>query len=320
MDKYEPMKGHYLPSIYRFPKLFRRLSNQKQEATKHFISLRESKAYRLKQNAVLIQGLKMLRELRDDGFSMRSITATAEKEPPTESCIKHPAIDVLNHPEAFPAKNYYVCDVDLTRRILGTASRPNRHEIFGEVELKNTPIPAQPERLLVFDHVNDPGNLGTLVRTACALGWPAGLITTGTCDMYNDKTVRASRGMTLRWPHKLVPMNELIEFLKSLNMTPLVADMLDKNTANADVWAPNAPNAEKIGLETGICFWNFKGKPKEVPARPALILSSEHKGVQGMDDELRVSIPMADGVESLNVAAAGSMIMHELNRLRQMKQ
>ncbi|KAI9495685.1 Alpha/beta knot methyltransferase [Zychaea mexicana] len=300
------------PRVYQFPQLFRRLSNQKQQFTKHFIDLRESKSYRLENQTALVPGLKMLRELRDDGFKMRSLVITAEKEPHDESAIKHPAIDVLKNPDAFPAKRYFVCDVDLTRRILGTASRPGRHEIFAELELKPQRVPDSADRLLVFDHVNDPGNLGNLVRTGMALGWDAGLITTGTCDMYNDKTIRASRGLTLKWPHKLVPVPDLVEYLRSRNMTPVVADMMPSTSSQTgssradDVWTPPGSN---------ICFWNFQGKTQTLPQRPALILSSEHRGVKGLDDELRVSVPMARGIESLNVSSAGSMLMHELDRL-----
>ena len=299
------------PRIYQFPRLFRRLSNQKQQFTKHFINLRESKAYRLEQQSVLVPGLKMCRELRDDGFEMRSIVVTAEKEPHDESAIKHPAIDVLRNPDAFHADKYFVCDVDLTRRILGTASRPGRHEIFAELKLKQelNKIPKDADRLLVFDHVNDPGNLGNLVRTGKALGWNAGVITTGTCDMYNDKTIRASRGLTLKWPHVLVKVPDLVAYLTERNMTPVVADMLPSTTK--DIWTPSNSN---------ICFWNFQGKPQQLPQRPALILSSEHRGVQGLDNELRVSIPMTKGVESLNVSSAGSMIMSELNRLLSAKE
>ncbi|KAI8146446.1 Alpha/beta knot methyltransferase [Fennellomyces sp. T-0311] len=292
------------PRIYQFPKLFKRISNQKQRFTKHFIDLRESRPYRLEHQSVIVPGLKMLRELRDDGFRLRSLVVTAEKEPHDESAIKHPAIDVLKNPDAFPAEKYFVCDVDLTRRILGTASRPGRHEIFGELELKDLEIPSDCDRLLVFDHVNDPGNLGNLVRTGKALGWNAGLITTGTCDMYNDKTIRASRGMTLKWPYEFVKVPDLVAYLKERHMTPLVADMLPDSAT--DAWTPEG---------SSICFWNFHGSKQGVPKRPALILSSEHHGVQGLDEELRVSIPMERGVESLNVAMAGGMVMHELNRL-----
>ncbi len=55
-------------------------------------------------------------------------------------------------------------------------------------------------RLLVLDGVQDPGNLGTLLRTALALGWQAVYLLEGCCDPFNDKAVRASRGASFRIP------------------------------------------------------------------------------------------------------------------------
>ncbi|KAI9026592.1 Alpha/beta knot methyltransferase [Phycomyces nitens] len=311
------------PAQYKFPQIFKRLFNQKDNKVKHLIDLRESKAYRQEKGNVLVQGLKTIRELRNDGFRLESLIVTAKKDPYTESEIKFPALQALQNPDAFRAKNLYLVDVDLTRRILGTASRPGRHELFAEVQIPKMSLPDKKDinRLLVFDHVNDPGNLGTLVRTAKGLGWSAGLTTTGTCDMYNDKTIRASRALSLKWPFELVGINDLVSFLKTYEMTPVVADMmppLDSKYAD-DLWSPSEGKVKdgqtSVGLGSGLWFWNFQGKAQEVPKRVALILSSEHNGAQGLDDELRVSIPMDKGVESLNVASAGSMLMYEFNRL-----
>ncbi|ORZ03471.1 hypothetical protein BCR43DRAFT_483438 [Syncephalastrum racemosum] len=301
------------PLTYEFPKLFKRFTNQKQQVVHHLILLRENKQYRERQGAALVPGLKMLTELRNEGFEFKSLTVTAEKEPHDFSAIKFPANQVIQNPDAFPANQYYLIDVDLTRRILGTASRPGRHEIFAEIKLPKNELPPKEEvdRMLIFDHVNDPGNLGTLVRTARALDWKTGLTTTGTCDMYNDKTLRASRCNTLRWPHKRVPVSGLVEFLKKYDMTPVVADMLRPDVQ--DAWSPEDVQGPP-GPGTGLWFWNWKGRTPEFPKRPALILSSEHHGVQGLDDELRLSIPM-ENTESLNVASAGSMLMWEMNRL-----
>ncbi|KAF7732483.1 Myocyte-specific enhancer factor 2C [Apophysomyces ossiformis] len=297
------------PVRYRLPDLFKRLANQTNPTVQHFIRLRENKSYRFEKNGVLVQGLKTIRELRDDGFKIRSLAVTVVKEPHDESVIKFPALQVIHNPDAFPADRYFAIDVDLTRRILGTASRPGRHEIFAEIPIPETKFPEKEsvDRFLVFDHVNDPGNLGNLVRTAKGLGWNQGLITTGTCDLYNDKTIRASRALSLRWPHKLVPIRDLVEFLKAYDMTPIVADMIPSDSnRRMDLWSPTKGTLGEGKMpepNSGIWFWNFKGKQQELPKRPALILSSEHKGVQGLDDELRVSVPMTAGVESLNVAS-----------------
>jgi TrmH family RNA methyltransferase len=302
------------PFQYQLPQVFKRLINQQNQVAKHLIALREKKKYRLDQQCVVVQGMKTIKELRDKGFQFNTIAITAIKNPRVEDDIKYPALEILKYPENFPAKEYYVADINLARRILGTSSKPGNHEIFAEV-----PIPTSDEkdlnskdRLLVFDRINDPGNLGTLVRTANALGWDSGLITSDSCDMYNDKTIRASRALSLTWKHKQVSKEEGISFLKENGFTPVVADMLP---SNQDIWSPEFGNdINKARPGTGVWFWNFQNKPKEVPKKIALILSSEHNGVEGLDNELRVSIPMNSAVESLNVANAGGIIMNELNR------
>lgn len=304
----------YTPFQYQLPQTFKRLLNQQNQVAKHLIALREKKKYRLDNQCVLVQGSKTIKELRDKGFQFNSIAITVMKSPKVENDIKYPALEVLKYPENFPAKNYYVTDIDVTRRILGTSSKPGNHEIFAEV-----PIPTNDEeelkskdRLLVFDRISDPGNLGTLVRTANALGWDSGLITSDSCDMYNDKTLRASRALSLTWKHKQVSQVEGLSFLKENGFTPVVADMLPKSQ---DIWSPEfGSDFNKARPGTGVWFWNFQAKPKELPKKIALILSAEHNGVEGLDDELRVSIPMSSAVESLNVANAGGIIMNELNR------
>ncbi|CAO3623658.1 unnamed protein product [Cunninghamella echinulata] len=289
----------FKPALYEFPKLFKRLKSQQNKYVQHFIKLREGKQYRLEQNGVMVQ---------DSGIPLRSLIITAEEAPFNESAIKFPANQVINNPNAFPADYYYLINIDLTRRILGTASKPNRHEIFAEI-----PIPKH----------NLPSNLGNLVRTGKALGWDSGVITTGTCDLYNDKTIRASRALSLLWKYEKVSIPELIPFLKEYDMTPVVADMLpteSKIKEETRVWSPRTgyyheqSNPTTVG--SGLWFWNFKknnNKPY-LPKRPALILSSEHNGVKGLDDEIRVSIPMINDVESINVASAVKLNLNIMGR------
>ncbi|KAI8370830.1 Alpha/beta knot methyltransferase [Choanephora cucurbitarum] len=294
-------------------KLFKEITSQHNAVAKHWIALREKKQYRLDHKSVLVQGAKTIRELHKQGCKIASLAITTSRKDPE---MKQPGLSVFKDPSLLPANQYYLADINVVRRALGTSSKPAKHDIFAEI-----PIPEKTEqevfkqdRLLVFDKITDPGNLGTLVRTAKALGWHAGVNASGTCDLYNDKTVRASRGLTVVWPHVAYPnMRIILDHLREQNYTPLVADMLPKDTKSSDLWSPEYNTLEP---GRGIWFWNFQNGPfKEVPKRVALILSSEHHGVgELLDKEIKVSLPMYPGVESLNVANAGSIIMSELNR------
>ncbi|KAI8357256.1 Alpha/beta knot methyltransferase [Blakeslea trispora] len=294
-------------------KLFKEITSQHNKVAKHWIALRERKQYRIDHQSVLVQGAKTIRELHKQGCQITSLAiTTARKEPE----MKQPGLSVFENPSTLPAKDYYLADINVVRRALGTSSKPAKHDLFAEI-----PIPKKTQqdvfsqdRLLVFNKINDPGNLGTLVRTAMALGWRAGLDTSGTCDLYNDKTVRASRGLSVVWPHVAYPtIRAILETLKEQDYTPLVADMLPSNIKPSDLWSPEGSTV-KPGM--GIWFWNFQDKPfKELPKKVALILSSEHHGAgELLDKEIKVSLPMYPEVESLNVANAGSIIMSELNR------
>ncbi|KAI8636661.1 Alpha/beta knot methyltransferase [Parasitella parasitica] len=305
-----------MSSTYQLPRLFYRLKSQQIIHAKHFIALREKKQYRLDQGTVVVQGYKTLKELRDQGIKFKSLIVTAKKELEAETDIKSPALQVIQHPEQFPAQNYYASDINLARRILGTASKPGNHEVFAEAIVpqysEDDPKIFDNDHILVLDKISDPGNIGTLVRTAKALGWQSGLITHHSCDLLNDKCVRASRGLTLTWPHVAIPAHKLLAQLKKHGFTPIVADMLPSKRRNAEIWSPENHSTPLPG--TGVWFWN---QPKSLPIKKmALILSSEHHGVDNaLAKELRVSLPMDSSVESLNVATAGAIIMSDLNRL-----
>ncbi|KAI7900879.1 Alpha/beta knot methyltransferase [Cokeromyces recurvatus] len=303
--------------INSIPKVFTRITNKQGQVVKHLVALREKKQYRHQNKAVVVQGRKTISELYDRGVEVRSLVVTAKKEPQSESDIKYPASYVLEHYEKFPAQKYYVTDVNITRKILGTASKPDNHEIFAEVTIPDHEYELTPEmdRLVILDGVKDPGNLGTLVRTAQALGWQRGVLTAGTsCDLFSDKTIRASRAVSLNWPHKILARGEWMKLLKEKGFTPVVADMLPNERLG--LWSPeHGDDLSKLGLGSGAWFWNFHNRPRELPKKIALILTSEHHGAHGFDSELKVSVPMHPSVESLNVAIAGSILLSDLNRI-----
>ncbi|KAG2181309.1 hypothetical protein INT43_008892 [Umbelopsis isabellina] len=265
------------------------------QTVKHLVKLREKKAYRSEQRSALVQGKQTILELLDRNITMRSIGMTVANSGDQAE------IDQTK----FPAERYFICDINNTQRILGTASRPSGSEMFAEAIQPNISFPEKPDKLVVFNRITDPGNLGTLIRTARALGWSAAVLTDNTCDLTNDKTLRASKAASIDYPYKIIPSSHLSSVLRAMNMTPVIADTLPLDMV------PRAPSHT-------VTLWNKtqRSMMKVLPRRVALVLSSEHHGPKNLENEdVRVSIPMHGEVESLNVASAGSILLYQLNSM-----
>ncbi len=145
--------------------------------------------------------------------------------------------------------------------------------------------------ILVLDGLQDPGNVGTLVRTAEASGVSGVLLTRGCADPLSPKALRASAGSALRLPHVLdLSVDEALSLLPS--GVPLVA-------------AVAHPAAKSLFGEVAL------GLPL------ALALGSEGSGLSERMEQAateRIRVPSAARVESLNVAAAGAVMMFEIAR------
>jgi TrmH family RNA methyltransferase len=133
--------------------------------------------------------------------------------------------------------------------------------------------------LVVLDGVQDPGNVGAICRTAAAAGAPALAVLESTADPYGPKAVRASAGNVFR--------------LKVAHATWKDLKGLDGYGASSTGGAPLA----------------------EAPIESAgmIILGSEAHGLSRNDLKL-VTVPLTEGVESLNVAAAAALILFEIRR------
>ena len=144
----------------------------------------------------------------------------------------------------------------------------------------------EPAVVLVLDAVQDPGNFGTLVRSAEALG-AAGVITLpGTVDPWNPKSIRAAMGSSFRLP--LVPAE----------------------WAGASDWLRAAGFRLLAGAMGG-------ESPRGSTGREALVVGNEGAGVsRTVLDEVDqlVGIPLRGRAESLNVAAAAAILLYELTR------
>jgi TrmH family RNA methyltransferase len=158
------------------------------------------------------------------------------------------------------------------------------------VQFTNLPIPKQPNFILIPDQIRDPGNLGTLLRSAAATRVQAVLIPPETTDAFAPKVVRAGMGAHFRLPIHTMSWDEISQVVKLEGLKVYVADM------------------------GGVSCWDT-----DLRQPMALIIGSEADGASESARKLadgKVCIPMAGDVESLNAGVAGSVLMFEVVRQR----
>jgi TrmH family RNA methyltransferase len=153
-------------------------------------------------------------------------------------------------------------------------------------------IPEELSLTLVVDRMADPGNLGTLLRTARAAGVEGVFLTEGCVDPFNPKVVRAAAGAHIHLPLRQLDAHEIEAHLGGL-----------------ELWLAES----RAGMAYTEVDWR----------RPvALVIGSEAHGVGDALSAViqkRVQIPMRGGVESLNAAVAASVILFEIARQREEK-
>jgi len=183
--------------------------------------------------------------------------------------------------EAVSEKDFATAaDTDTPQGVLAIAAVP-------EARLGDLPdLPTL--RLLVLDGIQDPGNAGTILRTAAGLGATATLALPGTVDLWNAKVVRSGMGAHFHHPCLTGTWDELAEF---------------RERRSLELWAADVSGAPIRALAP--------------PARLGLIVGNEGSGLSSQArtcaDRL-VALPIASTVESLNVAVAAGILLYELNR------
>jgi TrmH family RNA methyltransferase len=164
-----------------------------------------------------------------------------------------------------------------------------------------------PELIVIADQLQDPGNLGTMIRTAEAAGADGIITTRYTVDPFNHKALRASMGSALRVP--------IITDARRADVVKLCRERKIKLVASRTM--PDRPQAviEDAARSESILIYT------EADLTPplALILGKEASGITedaAAEADESVYIPMAEGVESLNVSAAAAILLYEAARQR----
>ncbi|NGX37704.1 MAG: putative TrmH family tRNA/rRNA methyltransferase [Chlamydiae bacterium] len=237
--------------------LSKEISSPQHPIVKTFVKLRTSRKFRYEQKQVVIAGIKQVSEA--------------------------PSLDILlvrtGFSHSLKANQIYSVSESLLKKVTGLESPEPMAAIVGMPDWASL---NGKKWILGLDGIQDPGNLGTLLRTALALGWEGAFMTENCVDPFNEKALRAAKGATFRLPLRMDTEKKLCLFAKDYQTW--IADPHGKSL--------NEISSQKNGF---------------------LILGNE---AQGVSETLKaqfnaLSIPIAD-IESLNVAAAGAILMYNL--------
>lgn len=241
------------------------------------------KKYRQEQGLFLVEGLKLVQEVLDSDWQIKEVFIE-------KNFLKNLTADQLDKLTNRSEQIYNISadvlkkisDVQSAQGIVATVCIPEQQQQLSEILVKAGLV-------LILETIQDPGNLGTLIRTAVATGVQAIILLENCVDIYAPKVMRSSMGGIFRIPILQLAKTATLEQLKTLDYKIAVTSLL------------NAENVYQISL----------------PEKLALVLGNEAQGVSDFflqKSDMKLVLPQIGKMESLNVAIAGSVLMYEYLR------
>lgn len=224
-----------------------------------------TKKYRDKTNLFLVEGEHLVLEAYKTGY-LKELILETDKLFPLDIETNYVTNNVLN----------YITSLDTPQDVLGICKKKEKNEILGE-------------RILILDGIQDPGNLGTIIRSAVAFNVDTIVLSNDTVDVYNSKVIRASQGLIF---HINIIVCDIIEVINKL-----------KNE-NYEIMGTKVTHGKSL-------------KTIEKKKKFAIIMGNEGSGVREEVLDLcdqYLYIDMNHNCESLNVGVATSIILYELDK------
>ena len=141
-------------------------------------------------------------------------------------------------------------------------------------------------RIIILDGVQDPGNLGTIIRSAVAFNFDSVILSRECVDLYNPKVIRSTKGMLFNMN---ICVKNLLEFIPTLD--------------DYVIYGTDVVNGENI-------------RDIDIPSKVGLVIGNEGRGISDKVKKLCnkfIYIDMNDDCESLNASVAASILMYEVN-------
>lgn len=235
----------------------------------------KEKKYRIKEGKFILEGFRIIEEAVKAKIDIEYIIITEDN------------LSNLKEAEYLRDRSEDKIILISENLFISLSSTENPQGILAIAKFKNIEENLNGDFYVVCDKVQDPGNLGTIIRTAHAAGVDGIILTKGTVDIYNEKTIRSTMGSIFYIP--IYYDDSKFTIIKKLK---------DKGVALVTTSLQESKN-----------FFNENLKGKVM-----LAVGNEGNGISGELFNLadkKVKIPMPGGAESLNVAVASAIILFE---------
>ena len=263
-----------------------RITSKENEFIKHIKKLKDKK-YRDEANEYIIEGIKLIEEAIQESAQIKHVVICDENEK-TNAISKNLMYEISKYDCIYVTKQVFssITQVVAPQGIFAIVSKEKNN--FGDGE-KNHQIDYSQDIIIALDDIQDPGNLGTILRTIDSCGLKQILVSKGTVDSYNPKVVRSTMGAIFRI--KIIECEDLVKAIKEAR----------KHHYKLQV----------TSLETETTIYDVDYNKK------VIVIGNEANGVskviQDMADE-KIKIPMIGKTESLNASVAAGIVLYEYTR------
>ena len=255
------------------------ITSKDNELIKHIRKLKDKK-YRDESNEYVVEGVKLVEEAVKENAKIKQIIA-CEDTTRTYEIPTHIMLEI--------AKYECISVSDKIFNIITQVTNPQGIMAIIEKNAQNAKIDYTQDIIVVLDDVQDPGNLGTILRTVDSIGLNQIIVSKGTADAFNSKVVRSTMGAIFRI--KIIEVENLAQAIKEMRKHHFKLMVTSLQTKNS------------------IYDIDFNKK--------IIVIGNEANGVskeiQDMADE-KAKIPMLGRTESLNASVAAGVVMYEYVR------
>ncbi|MEE1379172.1 MAG: TrmH family RNA methyltransferase [Clostridia bacterium] len=255
------------------------ITSKDNELIKHIRKLKDKK-YRDESNEYVVEGVKLVEEAVKENAKIKQIIV-CEDTTRTYEIPTHIMLEI--------AKYECISVSDKIFNIITQVTNPQGIMAIIEKNAQNAKIDYTQDIIVVLDDVQDPGNLGTILRTVDSIGLNQIIVSKGTADAFNSKVVRSTMGAIFRI--KIIEVENLAQAIKEMRKHHFKLMVTSLQTKNS------------------IYDIDFNKK--------IIVIGNEANGVskeiQDMADE-KAKIPMLGRTESLNASVAAGVVMYEYVR------